>query len=361
MGQHSQHHFKFLNAFPEFNNQQRSDNIENYDKNGMEKSGMGKIRKLGVFGEPSNDEPEPSNNEPDLTYDQAFKQLFTDKVFLAPILQNIVEGCKELDLEVIENNIRVIEDAKVNPEVYDSEDSGKKGEAPVHYDVLAPYNGTKDGAYVSFYFDLEMQRENVTEYPIVKRGVYYCCRLISRQIEKLGEESYNRLRPVYSVWIIRNDIPKDLENTIYSISLGGGFIGETQGGSEEAAKLNRQSDLIHLCLIFLSEDLEAAESDNDLIRYLTSVFTRKVTDAASNPYAGYSGKIIGKVDEVMTLEEAVAKKWEIKGRVEGREEGREEVAKKMIADNMPVNAVAQYTGLSLEEIYELQKEIKSTL
>lgn len=38
-------------------------------------------------------------------------------------------------------------------------------------------------------FDLEMQREGNPGYPVVKRGVYYCCRLISRQIEKLSEES----------------------------------------------------------------------------------------------------------------------------------------------------------------------------
>ena len=145
--------------------------------------------------------------ESGLTYDQKFKQLFAKKIFLAPVLKNIVPEYKELSLETIEGLITPYSDVKVNPQVYNSEDSGKGNETGTHYDVLTDC-ALPDGetVCVGFFFDLEMQRESKPGYPVPKRGVYYCCRLISRQIENLGEESYNQLKPIYSVWILINNI-----------------------------------------------------------------------------------------------------------------------------------------------------------
>lgn len=56
--------------------------------------------------------------ESDLTYDQKFKQLFAKKVFIAPILKNIIPEYKELGLETIETLINTRSDVNVNPQVY---------------------------------------------------------------------------------------------------------------------------------------------------------------------------------------------------------------------------------------------------
>ena len=75
--------------------------------------------------------------ESSLTYDQKFKQLFAKKVFLAPVLKNIVPEYKELNLETIEELITTHSNVKVNPQVYNADDSGKGNDTETHYDFLA--------------------------------------------------------------------------------------------------------------------------------------------------------------------------------------------------------------------------------
>ena len=98
-----------------------------------------------------------------------------------------------------------------------------------------------------FIFDVGMQRESEPRYPIPKRGVYYCCRLISRQIETLGKEAYKQVKPVYSVWILINDIPEELQNSVFTARMSGDFDNFTI----DATDLNKQIDLVRLCLIFI--------------------------------------------------------------------------------------------------------------
>ena len=164
----------------------------------------------------------------DYTYDKPFKKLFSNKVFLAPVLKNIVPEYKNLELEDIEKLITTNSAVDVNPQVYNSEDFGKGSETVTHYDVLASCAlPGGEVIYAGFYFDLEMQRESEPEYPVVKRGLYYCCRLVSRQIERLGKESYNQIKPVYSVWVMLNNVPESLENSIYTLELSGHSNKET--------------------------------------------------------------------------------------------------------------------------------------
>ena len=143
----------------------------------------------------------------------------------------------------------------------------------------------------------------------MKRGVYYSCRLVSRQIEKLGEESYNQLKPVYSVWIIKNNIPDRFENSIYTAGMHGSF----HDSRNDASILNSQADLIHLSLVYLSKDLKIEEEQEDLIKYLKSVFNKKIDDPHFNPYAKYSSVIRKEVDEYMSIADMF--------RAEGRAEG----------------------------------------
>lgn len=207
----------------------------------------------------------------------------------------------------------------MNPQVYHSEDFGKGSEMVTHYDVLVSCS-LPDGEVVcvGFYFDLEMQRENKPKYPVVKRGVYYCCRLVSRQIERLGEESYNQIKPVYSVWIMLNNIPEDLENSIYTLELSGHSNKETA----DIAELNRDADLIHLSLVYLSEDFSPGENQDSLISYLQSVFLSEISNSQFNPYYKYSSKIKEEVDEAMSVMEMFEARGEARGENRGMAQGK---------------------------------------
>ena len=97
-----------------------------------------KVKQLTAFGDSTSAagrKPE-EKEDIDYTYDKPFKKLFSDKVFLAPVLKNIVPEYKNLELEDIEKLITTDSAVDVNPQVYNSEDFGKGSEMVTHYDVL---------------------------------------------------------------------------------------------------------------------------------------------------------------------------------------------------------------------------------
>lgn len=49
------------------------------------------------------------------------------------------------------------------------------------------------------------------------------------------------------------------------------------------------------------------------------------------------------------------------GREEGRNEKAVESARNMLKDNLPIEKISQYTGLSLEKIEDLEAELKAKL
>lgn len=297
-----------------------------------------KIAPINVFGSGSDkkssgvaESSEDVIKNSKLTYDKKFKQLFTTKKFLTPILKNIVPEYKECSLEQIETFITPRGDVTVNPVVYSSEDSGKGDEMAAYYDVLIdcalPDN---EKVCVDLFFDLEMQRKSKPGYSVPKRGVYYCCRLISRQLSVLDkEEAYDRLKPVYSVWILINDIPQELRNSIYSVDLSGSFHNKELDGSARAAELGKEADLIHLRLVYLSEDFNIQKEQSNLVKYLQSVFANKVCDVNCNPYHEYSKTIEGEVDAMMSvadvLEARAERRGERRGEQRGKQRGRIEV------------------------------------
>lgn len=312
-----------------------------------------KIKQMNVFSNISspieNDEIQIPDalSDSDFTYDQKFKQLFANKVFLTPILKNIIPEYEDCELETIEELINPHSDVVINPRAYDSEDTGKGNETVTHYDVLvdcALPNGKE--ICVDFFFDLEMQRESDPGYSIPKRGIYYCCRLISRQIEILKDEAYNQLKPVYSVWILINNIPEDKQYSIYTAKMSGQF----NDGWIDASEINNQTDLIHLCLIYLSKDFKIEEDQDDLIKYLQSVFIKQISNPMYNPYSDYSNRIEKEVDVIMTFRESFEKRGKIEGRIEtiieiGREDdfGDEKIIDKLITKvNLSKQQALQY-------------------
>lgn len=296
--------------------------------------------------------------ESESTYDQKFKQLFRNKKFLAPILKNIVPEYAGLPLEDIEKLIISVKGSEAVATNIETEDVGRDSEVQTYYDVLIACRlpDTQDLLMVDLYFDLEMQRENKLGYPVAKRGIYYCSRMISRQLTNLSHADYGTLKPVYSVWIIINDIPKILQNSRYDINLNGTssllnsyeeFDDKNKASFDtEMERLNKQIGLIHLCLVYLSEDfMELGKHGDALIRYLQSVFMKQVANPAYNPYAEYSSDIHEEVNQVMTIvgmfEERGEKRGEERGERQGekrlmnllqqlQEQGRDDEIKRLI-------------------------------
>lgn len=255
---------------------------------------------------------------------------------------------------MIEDLIAPRGDEVVNPSVYSSEDSGKGKETTTHYDVLIDCALPRGGEVcVDLFFDLEMQRKNTPGYSVPKRGVYYCCRLISRQIDVLGDKAYDKLKPVYSVWILVNDIPEELKNSVQSVDLASSFLDKKFDNSEKVKQIRKDIDLIHLRLIYLSEDLNIEEKQSDLIKYLQSVFTNKVLDKDCNPYYEHSKKIEEEVNAMLSAADEI----EIRARQEGRAEENAKVfrdnVRRMFSKGVAIENIAIFLGSTIEEVNDV--------
>ena len=87
----------------------------------------------------------------------------------------------------------------------------------LRFEALAP--GTDD-EYIQLIINIEAQNKFNPGYPLLKRAVYYCSRMISAQKGLEFENSeYNKIKKVYSIWVCTNP-PKTHKNTItrYKIS-----------------------------------------------------------------------------------------------------------------------------------------------
>lgn len=78
-----------------------------------------------------------------------------------------------------------------------------------------PQQSTED-MLVSLHVDVESQKSYRPGYPVEKRGMYYLARSLSSQLSLVTETTdYGQLEKCYSIWICRDDIPKEAQ---YSIS-----------------------------------------------------------------------------------------------------------------------------------------------
>ena len=161
-------------------------------------------------------------------YDAACKRLLANKVILAWIMKSCLEEYKTHSInEIAEKYIEglpQIAEATVNPdeEICDSGEQirGVKNEdstiqeGTITYDIrfLAIVPGT--GETIRLMINVEAQNDFYPGYPIIKRALYYCSRMISSQYgSEFTATHYENIRKVYSIWICSNP-PKKRENTI---------------------------------------------------------------------------------------------------------------------------------------------------
>lgn len=87
----------------------------------------------------------------------------------------------------------------------------------LRFEALAPET---DDEYIQLIINIEAQNKFNPGYPLLKRAVYYCSRMISAQkgLDFTNSE-YNKIKKVYSIWVCTNP-PQTHRNTItrYKIS-----------------------------------------------------------------------------------------------------------------------------------------------
>lgn len=166
-------------------------------------------------------------------YDAACKRLLSEKIILAWIMKYCLEEYQDCSIsEIVEKYIEgepQVAQVPVAPDETNSvEGSMIKGvqtedktvtEGTVTYDIRFFATAPKSGELIRLIINVEAQNDFYPGYPLIKRGIYYCSRMISSQYGiEFSSSHYEKIKKVYSIWICMNP-PKYRENTITEYSI----------------------------------------------------------------------------------------------------------------------------------------------
>ena len=150
-----------------------------------------------------------------------------------------------------------------------------------------PQLSTKD-IQVNLHIDVEPQKTYRTDYPIEKRGMYYLARRLSSQLSLILQGTdYNQLSKCYSIFICRDDIPKEDR---YSIAV---YEMMNTKNTAQNAVARENYDLMTLIVIKLGDKVyngDKKEEGYDLLRFLNLIMYPHDNDFIANvsEYIDYS-------------------------------------------------------------------------
>ena len=157
-------------------------------------------------------------------YDAACKRVLSEKAILARIMKSCLDEYKDCDVNDIAeryiegqpqvSSVPVLPD-EASPIItgMDTEDKSIH-EGTVTYDIRFRAVVPDSEEQIALIVNVEAQNRFNPGYPLVKRGIYYCSRMISAQYgREFTGSQYGNISKVYSIWICM-DPPTDRENTI---------------------------------------------------------------------------------------------------------------------------------------------------
>ena len=283
-----------------------------------------------------------------ISFDWALKRLLRDKAnfdvlegFLSTLLNTTIKIQKLLESE--SNKDR--DDAKMN-----------------RVDILAE---DKDGELLL----IEVQGES--EYAYFQRILFGASKLVTEYID--SGQNYSNVKKVYSINIVYFDLGQGKDyvyhgktefrgihnNEILQLST----FQRQQFGVDEVYKLypeyyilkvndfNRWSKVpLEQWIYFLStSDIPEDADAPGLKAAREKLRLSKMTKEEQAAYRRYLDNRVILADQIFTAKG----EGRLEGKAEGRAEGHEEDARRMKADNMPIELISKYTGLTVDEIEKL--------
>lgn len=239
------------------------------------------------------------------SYDAACKRLLANKTILAWIMKScMVEYADCTVSDIAERYIEgqpQISHVAVNPdELWDEEqiqgmstEDSTIHEGTITYDIrffaLAP--GSRE--LIRLIINIEAQNDFYPGYPLIRRALYYCNRMVSSQYgTEFTGAHYEKVKKVYSIWICMNP-PDSRKNSInrYSIKeehLVGSVTDSVQnydmltvvmiclGGSDDAS-----AGILRLLEVLLSSERKADEKKKILQDDFSIEMTRELESEVS--------------------------------------------------------------------------------
>ena len=271
-------------------------------------------------------------------YDESCKNILANKIILVWIMKSCMKEYKDCSIRDIADHyiegIPEISQREVHRDEAPASDPGKirgentedkaVNEGTVRYDIMFRAILPQSQERIELIINIEAQKDFYPGYPLIKRGIYYGCRMISSQYGTTFTNShYEKIQKVYSIWICFNP-PEKRKNSIniYSIKEKN-VVGKVK--EKEA-----DYDLLTEVLICLDSGKEGNHQEDteesEILRLLEVLFSterelKEKEKILENEYGitmTYEEK--EEVEKMCNLSEYV---WE-KGLKTGREEGLQE-------------------------------------
>lgn len=301
-------------------------------------------------------------------YDEVCKKVLALKEIAARILAAVVEELENCTVEEIISCIGTPEigdvpvDADTPVITLENSEDITINEGKRFFDIKFTVRVPVSEEYIQLIINLEAQKNFNPGYSIIKRGIYYCSRLISSQYGTVFTKSdYDRIRKVYSIWVCTNPTA-EYRRTITRYKLGKEMLeGETKfKNPADAEKERRDYDLLSLVLIGLDDPDSENMSQSGIIRMLSALFAENMDFKAKiimleNEYnIKMTEEIEEEVERMCNLSEGV---WE-KGVAEGMAKGMAKGIANGVAKgefNQLVNVVDKLMtkGMKFDEIVNM--------
>lgn len=188
-------------------------------------------------------------------YDASAKRLLADKQILAWILKCCMPEFADTDVKEIADRYIIGE-----PQISRVQGIGVEDvtitEGTVTFDIRFQAVVPRTQKPVSLIINIEAQNNFYPGYPLTKRGIYYCGRMLSSQYGTVFTQShYEKLKKVYSIWICASP-PAYRANTVTTYSIAEKNI----LGSFREKKKNY--DLLTMVMICLGKTASMEHKDN---------------------------------------------------------------------------------------------------
>lgn len=166
-------------------------------------------------------------------YDESCKNILANKIILAWIMKSCMKEYKDYSIcDIADHYIEgtpEISQREVHRDEAPASDPGKirgentedkaVNEGTVRYDIMFRAILPQGQEQIELIINIEAQKDFYPGYPLIKRGIYYGCRMISSQYGTIFTNShYEKIQKVYSIWICFNP-PEKRKNSIniYSV------------------------------------------------------------------------------------------------------------------------------------------------
>lgn len=216
-------------------------------------------------------------------YDESCKNILANKIILAWIMKSCMKEYKDCSIHDIADHYiegtPEISQREVHRDEAPASDPGKirgentedkaVNEGIVRYDILFRAILPQGQEKIELIINIEAQKDFYPGYPLIKRGIYYGCRMISSQYGTIFTNShYEKIQKVYSIWICFNP-PEKRKNSIniYSVKEKS-VVGKVKEKEADYDLLTA----VMICLDSGKEEKEGTE-ESEILRLLEVLFS----------------------------------------------------------------------------------------